>query len=310
MDLTDLPPNLRALYESAGPFLKLRIVRDLAGRDESYLDTADLVRENLKLPEPRAIIQAQKPDGSWGDLVATELFLLRLCELGLESADAVEYCREKVLLPSLGGAGFVKAADTPEKKQLARDICLRMITRAPGDSDSLIKVVLEQVLTEWEYVVAPHSRARNTPTLPAYAALCSYPWSDDELERVSGIVQAVIKRAEATDELSANALLEPYRFRIRDKEHYLAHPEQMLYELECSAKLGITDSCDSTRWMFEELEARQDSDGFTRFDNDNIKRDSSPLPWYYPIEQASPETRHIEWTFRAGLVYRLLEFDV
>jgi hypothetical protein len=297
------------LYDSAGPFLKLRIARDLADRDESFLDTADFIRANLKRDEPRAIVMAQKPDGSWGDLVSTELFMLRLCELGLESADAIEFCLEKALLPSLGGKGFVAGARSAEQKQLTRDMCLRMITRARRHADELVKIVLEQVLTEWEFG-ATHGHAPHPPTLPAYAALCSYPWEDDDVERVSRIVTAMIKRAEESDELAASAMIEPYRFRVRDKEHYLAHPEQLLYELECSARLGIINECNSTRWMFEELEIRQDSDGFTRFDNDFISRETSPLPWYYPIEAATPETRHIEWTFRAGLVFKLVEFDV
>lgn len=303
--MTDsLPASLRPLFEASGPALKYRIARDLAGRDESFFETLELRRSVELLDEVQDIIAARQSDGVWGgSLEKTEFAMLRLCELGLEKTRVVDETMQKTLLPALG-----KVREYDQfPPHYARDVLLRMIARGASDTNPLVTAMLEAVLIEWEQSLVPQAKGAS-PTLPGYAALCWHRWNDDELERVSAIVLKVLAAVE-TQEPREN-----FALRIWDKEYYLSHPEQLLYELELSARLGITHSCNATRWMFDEVESRQDADGWVRFDvvPDNVAPDGSPLfrsdlPWYYPLDtNQKPELDH---TFRAALIFKLLEYD-
>ncbi len=271
-------------------------MRELAGQDESHFETLDLRRDVLQSDEAQKIIAAQLPDGTWGrSLSKTEFAILRLCEFGLERTRPVDECVQKALMPSLG-------APTPNKMweggRATRDELLHVIGRATSETNDLVTVVLETVLTEWELFLSAPDSKKEWPTFAAYAALCSHRWDDEEYERVSGIVLKVLKHLEDNEPREVNA------FRIHDKAFYLSHPEQLLYELELSARLGLTHSCNATRWMFEEIESRQDADGWVRFEGG---RNESVLPWYFPL--ADPARPEVDWTFRSALVFKLLEFD-
>ncbi len=100
--------------------------------------------------------------------------------------------------------------------------------------------------------------------------------------------------------------LAPYVFRLHDKWQYLAQPPRLLYDLELAASLGVARDLNSTSWMLEELEARQDADGFFRFPD----ADAIQPSWYFPIEKSDPESFHIEYTFRAELIFKLLAYDL
>ncbi len=299
--MESLAPNLRPLFEAAGPALKYRIVRDLAGRDESYLETVAMRSEVENLSEVQAILAARRPDGSWDrSLAKTEFALCRLCELGLENTRAVDDSLQSAVLPALVGSDF--SSEFPPT--VARDILLSLITRASGELNPLVIAMTEAVLTEWERF--PESGTA-PPTLWSYAAIARYPWGDDASERVSNIV------LKALTHMERHAPVDRFALRLCEKGEYLQHPEQLFYELELSARLGITHSCNATRWMFEEVESRQDADGWIRFeDTASVAQDGSPLlnstlPWYFPLEPAHDP--HLDWTFRAALVFKLLEYD-
>ena len=146
------------------------------------------------------------------------------------------------------------------------------------------------------------------PTTEGYAAVCRYPWSDDEFPRVCDLVKRLVMYAgdhelrlpEMPPPLAANI------FHLLDKWQYLAQPPRLFYELELAATLGVARDLNVTSWMLEELEARQDADGFFRFPDAG---EIHPT-WYFPIEKFTPEEFHIEFTFRGELIFKLLAYDV
>ncbi len=106
--------------------------------------------------------------------------------------------------------------------------------------------------------------------------------------------------------MDASPLFAPYLFRLHEKWDYLARPHVMLHDLELAARLGIVREIPATVWMLEELEAHQDADGIFRFDAEGeVKAD-----WYFPLEAHSPEVYPLEWSFRAALIFKLLEYDI
>jgi hypothetical protein len=331
--VTPIPLGLRALFDAGGPVLKLRVVRDLLGRDESYLDTAELARAVRRLPDIHELIAAQRDDGSWrGSLHETTVAMLRLCECGLESSVAVQNCIDTLLLPSL--AKYDPGVHPHED----RDIVLYLLARAQRPIDALVKPQLETVLVEMESAETPPApplkqggeghiplkQKGHQISMHAYAAVCCYPWDEDDSERVNEIVRRLHTRTEEQfDERHDERL-----FGYWTKEHYLANPERLFYELELSARLGITHTCDATRWMFDEVEARQDADGWVRFEDTPpcppvnrevdaavVNGSESVLPWYYPLESRPAPAAvvagnpNLDWTFRAALVFKMLEYD-
>lgn len=327
-DLSDIPPGLRALYDAAGPVIRHRLLRDVLGRDDSFLQTAHLGLDVGKLPEAEEIAAAQEPDGCWSGALlaareqkrmATETAILRLCELGLESSDAVQACLEKALIPTLLAADVLweletlarDAAARAAARAVVRDAVLRLICRATRVHDAAIRPHLEVVLAEWDRFLGSAGAAQASllpPTAASYAAVCWYPWSDDDFPRVRKLVERLSAWAETQLVKPAvrPPLVAPHVLRLRDKWEYLARPPLLFHELELAARLGVARDLTVTRWLIEELEARQDADGFFRFDRQEAVEPS----WYFPLEKTRREDYPVEWTFRAALVFKLLEYDV
>ncbi|MBU0508734.1 hypothetical protein KKH27_07860 [bacterium] len=320
----DIPPAYRALYDAAGPVVRFRLVRDVLDRDESYLQTAHLALDLPRLPETEAIITAQELDGSWNGLlcstencVATETAVLRLCELGLEEHDSIRACVEKALVPTLLGEDilweFSRAADDdnlrPMARRIVRDKTLRLLTRATRSLDEMLRPVMEALLIEGEHFLAyPHAQDQLPPTADGYAALCWYKWSDDDFLRVRKFIKRLFKHAEDVmgHSLRTPEFYAPHVFQLSDKWEYLSRPPLFFHELELAARLGAARDLAVTKWLIEELEFRQDADGRFRFESAEPVEDS----WYYPLDRKSPRDDSLEWTFRAALLYKLLEYDL
>ncbi|HEY3295100.1 MAG TPA: hypothetical protein VGL38_06660 [bacterium] len=318
-----IPPGLRAIYDAAGPVIRYRLVRDILGRDDTFIQTMHLGLEIPRLAEPQTLLSAQQLDGSWNgvlcattaaDQLTTERAFLRLCELGMEKSEAVGACLEKALMPTLFSRDVLWEFHTHDEaahraaRQVVRDKALFMVCRATRETDEVIKPMLELVLAEWEqYVVRPRE-AVAAPTIDAYAAICWFPWSDDDFDRVQKIVVRMVKHAEGQmgGIPAVHPLLLPHLFQLSDKWEYLARPQDLLFELELSARLGITRDLDVTRWLLEELEARQDADGWFRFETGGDVEAS----WYFPLETSRIDDFPVEWTFRGDLIFKLLEYDI
>ena len=317
----DLPPSLRALYDACGPILRYRILRDVLGEDESYVRTAHAGLEVLKLPEVQQLLAAQQENGLWTDFRTSEIAALRLCEFGLESQESLERLREQVLLPTLlDNHALWEYSQSPldeagkrVARRILRDKALHLLCRIQRREDPVIRTQLEVILVEWEHYLA-HSVSNGktqtlslpAPTADSYAAVCRYPWSDDEFLRVHELVTRLVKHAEANVTQTALQPLAVLLFRLDDKWQYLAQPPRLLHDLELAATLGVARDLDFAEWMLEELEARQDADGFFRFPDAGEIQSS----WYFPLEKTNPDEFYVECTFRAELIFKLLAFDI
>ncbi|MFZ5433725.1 MAG: hypothetical protein ACOZB3_08130 [Calditrichota bacterium] len=322
----DIPPLYRELFDAAGPVVRYRLVRDVLGRDDSFIQTAHLGLELPRLTEVEALLTAQEMDGSWsgllgadvfGEKIATETALLRLCELGLENHEAVQVCIEKALIPTLFHSDVIwewekTATDDLSRRaarQIVRDKALRLIVRATSEMDEVLKPVFETIITEWNHYLEGGNGGRLAPpTTDAYAALCWYRWSDDDFPRVRGLVKRLVERAESVmgHPISVPEIFSPHLFQLADKWEYLARPPLFFLELELAARLGVARDLPVTQWMLDELEMRQDADGRFRFSGD----DSIEQNWYYPLDRTGSSDPSVEWTFRAALIYKLLEYDL
>ena len=310
--LTDIPPSLRELYELSGPILRYRILRDVIGHDESYIETMQMRMEIARLPDVQQILAAQDAHGLWGDFRTSELAALRLCEFGLEAHRAMDNFRELVLLPTLLNNDALGEFDKLEldeagrkqARRIVRDKTLHLLCRSNRDEDPAVQTYLELLLAEWEQYLAGGAAA---PTADGYAAVCRYPWSDDDFPRVCDIVTRMVTYSEehAPPEDFPQPLA-PFLWRLFDKWQYLEQPPRLLQELELAAHFGAARDLNHSAWMLEELEARQDADGFFRFP------DAGDLlaSWYFPLEKTDPDEFYIEYTFRAELIFKLLAYDV
>ena len=281
----DIPPYLQALFESAGPIVQFRILRNILDQDESWIRTANRDIELNKHPKIAELMQARSSNGTWNGLLigsnpeefkqSTAYSILRLCEWGREKHPIIPQTIEKVLLPSLTRDDFLwefaAIADTDDEKKLARhlvrDTILFLICRSLKTANALIRAQLEIILTEWEAFA--NSEVISSPTLSGYAAICWYPWTDDEFPRVR---QAAVKLFEKLEEkigenLELPVWFESHRLKLFHKEIYLHFPSLLLYNLELTARLGITSSLPFASWLLEELQIRQDADGLFRFEH-------------------------------------------
>jgi len=258
-------------------------------------------------------LQAQMPSGWWGDFLTTEVAVLHLCEMGLAGCRAVERTREAVLEPTLVNPGaiweFERADLDSDGKRLARrivrDKTLHMLCRSSRDENPAVRTFLEQIFVEWNAYL---TSGMPLPTADGYAAVCLYAWNDDEFPRVREMVTQLVSHHEqgASGEADVSPMLAPFLYRLLDKWQYLAEPPRLLYELELASALGVTRDLAACNWMLEELEMRQDADGFFRFPDA-----SEFLPsWYFPIEKHTPAEYEVEYTFRAELIFKLLAYDV
>ncbi|MFH1010086.1 MAG: hypothetical protein V1784_02485 [bacterium] len=267
----------------------------------------------------------------------TEETILTLCELGLADHEAVSQYAETNLLPRLSQEGNRRSLEdsgsalprgttaAPHLRRFVRDRVLRLLVRAGFGQRPRVRQMMSDVIEEWSKFLQRAAKEELfvkrrgmlqpregvlLPTSEAYDAICFYDWQSHEEETVAETVTNLFAWAE--DNRWPEGLLaeEPYRdhlFRLLSKQEYLSRPERMLYELELSARLGITQKPAATCWMLEELEARQDGDGFFWFDVEG----PSSLPWYFPLEKgATADDFTAEWTFRGLLIFSFLGYDV
>jgi hypothetical protein len=322
---SEIPPALLELYDLAGPVLRYRLLRDVVHRDESYIATAQLGLDVRKLSEVRDLFAAQEENGSWGSALfgmdyargplITERAVLRLCEFGLEGCEPVQRCVDNVLLHGLSqperAVHFAVQTEASARAahRLVRDKCLRMIVRATREADALVMPRLELLLVEWQRYTDPESSSRELPpTMDGFAAVCTFPWSEDDFPRVRDILVGLVERVEG-DLSSLDGVprfYRPYVLTFPDKADYLARPPRLLHDLELAARFGVVRDLPVTIWLLDELEARQDADGFFRFDDA-----APPSPfWYFPLEETDPQRFYIEYTFRAHLIFKLMEYDL
>lgn len=315
----DIPPFLQSLFTSAGPILRFRILRDLLEQDESWIRTADRDRELNKHPAIVELMNARAGNGTWNGLLiglspaefprSTAFAMLRLCEWGREQHPLIPQTIEKVLLPTLTRNDFLwefaAIARTDSDKLLARrlvrDSVLQIITRATRTPNELIQAQLEILLTEYE--------SGETATLPGFAALCWYPWDDDDFPRVKDTAVKLFERLE--DSLGKAAdypdWFEAHRLKLFHKENYLQFPSLLLFHLELTARLGITSALPFASWLLEELQIRQDADGLFRFEHNALSPE--PIGYGFPLEADSETGYPLEYSFRAHLIFKLLGYD-
>jgi hypothetical protein len=322
---SEIPPALRELYDLAGPILRYRLLRDVVRHDESYIATAELGLDLRKLSEVRDLFAAQDENGSWGSALfgmdtargplMTERAVLRLCEFGLERCEPVQRCVENVLLRGLSQPeravhfAVQSEANARAAHRLVRDKCLRMIVRATREADALVMPQLELLLVEWQRYTDPESAARELPpTVDGFAAVCTFPWSEEDFPRVRDLLVGLVERIETDTGGLARVprFYKPYVLTFPDKTDYVAQPSRLLHDLELAARFGVVRDLPVTIWLLDELEARQDADGFFRFDD----AEPSAPSWYFPLEETDPQRFFIEYTFRAQLIFKLMEYDL
>ncbi|RQV94448.1 hypothetical protein EH220_07310 [bacterium] len=323
--LDDIPPYLQSLFETAGPIIQFRILRDLLDQDESWIRTADRDRELNKHSKIVELMNARANNGTWNGLLigsnaeefrqSTAFSLLRLCEWGREQHPIIPQTIEKVLLPTLTRDDFIwefaAIARSDSEKQLARrlvrDSVLYIICRSTQVPNDLIQAQLEILLTEWEAFAASESEL--PPALPGYAAVCWYPWDDDNFPRVRDIAVKLFEKLEEMlgRDLECPVWFEPHRLKLFHKEIYLSFPSLHLFQLELTARLGITSSLPFSAWLLEELEFRQDADGLFRFEHNELAPE--PIGYYFPLEAKNEAQYPLEYSFRAHLIFKLLGYD-
>jgi hypothetical protein len=321
----DIPPGLRPLFDAAGPIMQFRICRDLLDQDETWIHTAERDRELNKLPRIAELIQARNSNGSWNGLLvgataeafkkSTAFSMLRLCEWAREQHPIIPQTIEKVLLPTLTRDDFIWefaaiAKNDYEKtlaRQLVRDFIVFQICRSVRTENVLIQSLLEILLTEWEAFA--NKGLGSPPTLPGYAAVCWYPWEEDEFPRVRQVAVRLFEKLEESIGVKTKLpdWYELHRLKLFHKEVFLHSPSLLLYHLSLTARLGITSSLPFSAWLLEELQIRQDADGLVRFEHNEPSLE--PIDYFFPLDSDNPEQLPVEYTFRAHLIFKLLGYD-
>jgi hypothetical protein len=316
-----LPAFVRDLYDAAGPIIRYRIQRDVLGRDLSHIAVAHMAKDVAALTYVKEFLNEQQSNGLWGTFLRTFEIFQRLCEVGLEAHDALTLCRDEILFPTLlrddvlwEFEGIAHNEDEQRAaRQVVRDMTLHMLCRSRREPDLLIKSYLERIMAEWGFYMStgPHREwsGEPLPTIYAWPAVACYPWADDELERVSTVLKkldAFIEQKQPAPPENAPELLAAVSLRDADKETYLSQPWQLFYSLEMAARLGVVRDLPWAEWMLSEMEAREDSDGFFRFDS------APPVEpmYFFPIEETDPARFEIEYSFHAHYIYKLLEYDL
>lgn len=297
--IPDLPPSFQQLFKESGPILRYRILRDVLGRDESWIETSSAQGAVLKHPRVTQIASEQLPNGSFGDrLSQTAATTLWLCEAGASGHGAVQRVLEYVVLPTLAQEQVTWELSA-DQRSLARDVCLHILARASRGQHPLLESYLELVKLEWQHWFVNKRSA--PPTVPAYAAMVWWQPAPDKLLDKRALLAKLLNEVEAQPEV---LLPENTRLIIPDKADYLAAPVRMLFDLEQGARAGIVGDVPHLRWLYDELEVGQDADGMWHFE---IEETPAHLSWYYPLEENSLDR---ELTIRALMIYKLLNYDV
>lgn len=297
--IPDLPPSFQQLYRDSGPILRYRILRDVLGRDESWIETASAQAAVMKHPRVQELTDDQLANGSFGDrLSQTVATALWLCEAGVEEHPAVQNVLEYVVIPTLAQENATWEFPSSERR-LVRDACLHLLARATRGAHLLLETYLEIVKQEWEHWLA--AKQGPAPTLAAYSA---YVWWQPPADRMLEKRALLTRLLQQLETIPAPLLPESNRLVIPDKEVYLAEPVRMLHDLELGARAGILNDVEHLQWLYDELEVAQDADGQWHFD---IAEIPASLSWFYPLEN---EARDRELTIRALMIYKLLNYDV
>ncbi|MCB1060568.1 MAG: hypothetical protein KDB65_10065 [Calditrichaeota bacterium] len=279
--------------------MRYRILRDVMGRDESWIETSDAKALVLKHPRVVELASQQLPNGSFGERLShTAATVLWLCEAGASEHPAVKQAVELVVLPTLAQepATWEFAAN---QRSLVRDICLHLLARATRGTHPLLDAYLELIKIEWQHWFA--DKKSPSPSVPAYCAMAWWqPPADQTLEK-RALVAKLLNEAEAQSDV---LLPESSRLVIPDKQIYLAEPVRMLFDLEHGARAGVLGEVEHLRWLYDELEVQQDADGMWHF---TLEETPAHMSWYYPLEENKQDA---ELTVRALMIYKLLNYDV
>lgn len=297
--IPDLPPSFQELYKQSGPILRFRILRDVLGRDESWIETANAKVAVLKHPRVQQLAVQQLENGSFGNkLGSTAAAVLWLCEAGAEEHPAVERVLDFVVLPTLAQED-VSWELSPQQRPLVRDVCLHLLARATRGTHLLLESYLEIIKNEWQRWLADHSAG--PPTIPAYSAMVWWqPPAEQQLAK-RDLLSALLNEVELQPEV---LLPDASRLLIPDKQTYLAEPVRMLHDLELGARAGVVGNVSHLQWLYDELEVAQDADGLWHF---TLEEAPAYLSWYYPLEENAQDR---ELTVRALMIYKLLNYDV
>ncbi len=297
--IPDLPPSFRQLFKESGPILRYRILRDVLGRDQSWIETLSAQGAVLKHPRVVQFASEQLPNGSFGDrLSQTAATTLWLCEAGAASHGAVQRVIDFVVLPTLAQEGATWELPA-NQRSLVRDVCLHILARATRGQHPLLEAYLEVVKLEWEHWFTNKKSA--APTVPAYAAMVWWQPPANKLLEKRALLTKLLNEIEAQPEV---LLPENTRLIIPDKEQYLSQPVRMLFDLEYGARAGIVGGVAHLRWLYDEIEVQQDADGMWHFEIEEVP---AHLSWYYPLEENALDR---ELTVRALIIYKLLNYDV
>lgn len=297
--IPDLPPSFKELYTASGPILRHRILRDVLGRDESWIETASAQTAVLKHPRVQELTDDQLPNGSFGDRLAqTAATTLWLCEAGVEEHPAVNNVIEYVVLPTLAQENATWELPASERK-LVRDACLHILSRATRGQHILLETYLELITHEWELWFT--NKKSEPPTFAAYSAMV---WWQPPPDKMLARRQTLAKLLQHLEQQPVPLLFEPTRLNIPDKGVYLSQPVRMLHDLELGARAGIIGEVDHLQWLYDELEVQQDADGQWHFE---LEETPAYLSWYYPLEENAQDR---ELTIRALMIYKLLNYDV
>ncbi|MBK6765562.1 MAG: hypothetical protein IPG71_04305 [bacterium] len=296
--IPDLPPSFQQLYQDSGPILRYRILRDVLGRDESWIETASAQAALVKEPRIQELMDGQLANGSFGDrLSQTVATTLWLCEAGVEEHPTVVKVLEYVVLPTLAQDNVTWEFPEQERR-LVRDACLHVLARATRGTHPLLETYLELITLEWEHWL---STKQGPPTSAAYSAMV---WWRCPAERMLSKRALLTRLLQAVEQLAVPLLPEATRLVIPDKQVYLAEPVRMLHDLDLGARAGIIGDVEHLQWLYDELEVAQDADGQWHFEQEDFP---ASLGWYYPLEK---NARDRELTIRALMIYKLLNYDV
>ncbi len=297
--IPDLPPSFQQLYKESGPLLRFRILRDVLGRDESWIETISAQAAVLKHPRIVQLASEQLPNGSFGDrLSQTAAAVLWMCEAGAEAHGAVKRALDFVVLPTLAQEDVTWELSA-NQRTLVRDVCLHILSRATRGTHPLLEAYLEVVKLEWQHWFT--NKKSPAPTVPAHNAMVWWQPPAHELLNKRALVTKLLNEVEAQPEV---LLPENTRLIVPDKGKYLAEPVRMLFDLEHGARAGVVGDVPHLQWLYEELEVQQDADGMWHFDIEEIP---AHLAWYYPLEENAQDR---ELTIRALMIYKLLNYDV
>jgi hypothetical protein len=322
---SDIPAGLHRLFKASCPILRYRLLRDVLEHDESWKDSAALEEQVLKSEYVQSLASQQEPSGAFsGHLLVplrdplkwtTEHAILHLCECGAERHPAVKTAIDRVLLPTLAqeqvtwevAVGASNDDEKREARRLVRDCCLDLLARTTRREHPMLDAYIELLIMEWENWLRDSSMP--APTASAYSSLCLFRENAETKSRIHSLLKKVLDKLEAqSGDLPIGATLLTSRLlRVPSKQEYYARPGLFLHDLELGARAGLVGEVPHLTWLYDELEPLQDADGFFRFPESEIDYE---LRWYLPLESSDHKSLELDFTLRAHIIFKLLNYDV